>query len=52
MLSEIYMLRLEAILRASIAAAPVSKDARFVPITAGGPDTRQMSNGAASEPGR
>lgn len=52
MLSEIYMLRLEAILRASVAAAPGRKDTRFVPIAAAGPETRQVSNGAASEPRR
>jgi hypothetical protein len=32
MLSEIFMLRLEAILRASNALAPGSSDTRFVPI--------------------
>jgi hypothetical protein len=32
MLSEIYILRLEAILRASNAAIPGSSDTRFVPV--------------------
>jgi hypothetical protein len=32
MLSEIFMLRLEAILRTSNASAPSSSDTRFVPI--------------------